>query len=330
MKRIIALVTTLVLSVTVFSGCNSTKKSNVSNDGQFTVGIIQYASHPSLDNCYKGVKTALNETYGNNIKIDFQNGNADIATCDSIAKNMVAKNYDMIIPIATPAALSAYAAAKEKNIPVVFCAVSDPVAAGLAKSLDNPEPGCTGTSDVLNLKAQLELITSMQPNAKKIGVLYTTSEANSVSHLKTLEKLASKKGIKIVAQGVQGASDIPQAAASLCAKVDCINNFTDNNVVNNLSILLEQTKLNNIPVYGSEVEQVSNGCLAAESIEYVALGKKTGEMAADILSGTDISTVSIATIEETSPVINTEVASSLKLEIPDTYKNAEFVTTAKE
>lgn len=331
MKRTIALLTALLVILTVFSGCGNSKNSTESQNGKkMTVGIIQYASHPSLDNCCTGIKEALTEAFGDDIEIDFQNGNADVAACDSIAKNMAAKKYDMIIPIATPAALSTYAATKDKNIPMVFCSVSDPVAAGLAKSLDKPEPNCTGTSDILNLSAQLELITAMQPEVKKIGVLYTTSEANSVSHLKKLEKLAAEKNIKIISQGVQGASDIPQAAASLCSKVDCINNFTDNNVVNNLNILLEQAKANNIPVYGSEVEQVTNGCLASESIEYVALGKKTGEMAAKILNGTDISTVPIETIEDTAPVINTEVADGLKIKIPDNYKNAEFVTTAKE
>lgn len=331
MKKKIVLLTALAMILTAVSGCGETGNTDKTAESEkMTVGIIQYASHPSLDNCCEGVRAALEERFGDELDIDFQNGNADVAACDTIAKNMAAKKYDMIIPIATPAALSAYAAAKEQGIPVVFCAVSDPVAAGLASSLESPAQGCTGTSDILNLEAQLSLITAMQPDVKKIGVLYTTSEANSVSHLKKLETLAAEKGIEIVAQGVQGASDIPQAAASLCAKVDCINNFTDNNVVNNLGILLEQAKANNIPVYGSEVEQVTAGCLASESIEYVALGRKTGEMAADILGGTDINTVPIATIAETLPVINTEAADALGIEIPEEYKDAETVTTDKE
>ena len=332
MKRIIALLTSLLVILTVFSGCGTSKKDSAKSpdEKKMTVGVIQYASHPSLDNCYKGVEQALKEAFGDDITIDLQNGNADSPTCDSIAKNMVAKNYDMIIPIATPAALSAYAAVKNTNIPVVFCAVSDPIAAGLAKSLDKPESNCTGTSDILNLDAQVELIKSMQPDVKKIGVLYTTSEANSVSQLKLLEKIADKQGIKVIAQGVQGASDIPQAASSLCTKVDCINNFTDNNVVNNLSILLEQANTAGIPVYGSEVEQVANGCLASESIDYVALGNKTGEMAAEILKGAKVSGIAIATIKDTAPVINKDVAAAFKIEIPDAYKNAEFVTTSKE
>lgn len=328
MKKLFALVTATIMAASIFSGCTAKNEGTSENaDGKKTVGIIQYASHPSLDNCRNGIEEALKEAFGDEISIDVQNGNADVSACDSIAKNMAAKNYDVIVPIATPAALSAYAAAKDKNIPVVFCAVSDPVEAGLARSQSEPEKNCTGTSDVLNLKAQLELICTMQPNVKKIGVLYTTSEANSVSHLKTLTELANERNIEIVSQGVQGAADIPQAAASLCAKVDCINNFTDNNVVNNLSVLLQQAGINNIPVYGSEVEQVTNGCIAAESIDYVALGKKTGEMVGEILNGKDISEISIASIEETEPVINETAAAALGIEIPDKYKTARLVSS---
>lgn len=328
MKKLFALVTATIMAASIFSGCTAKNEGASENaDGKKTVGIIQYASHPSLDNCRNGIEEALKEAFGDEISIDVQNGNADVSACDSIAKNMAAKNYDVIVPIATPAALSAYAAAKDKNIPVVFCAVSDPVEAGLARSQSEPEKNCTGTSDVLNLKAQLELICTMQPNVKKIGVLYTTSEANSVSHLKTLTEIANERNIEIVSQGVQGAADIPQAAASLCAKVDCINNFTDNNVVNNLSVLLQQAGINNIPVYGSEVEQVTNGCIAAESIDYVALGKKTGEMVGEILNGKDISEISIASIEETEPVINETAAAALGIEIPDKYRAARLVSS---
>lgn len=324
MKKIIALVTSLLLVVSVLAGCGTT-----TDDSTFTIGVIQFGSHSSLDNCYHGVEQALKETFGDKVTIDLQNGNFDTAACDSIAKNMVAKKYDMIIPIATPAALSAYAAAINTDIPVIFCAVSDPVAAGLVEALDFPGTNCTGTSDILDLGAQLDLITALQPGVKKIGVLYTTSEANSISQLEILKIVARERGIEVVAQGVQGASDIPQAASSLCAKVDCINNFTDNNVVNNLSVLIEQANATGIPVYGSEIEQVEKGCLASVSIDYVELGKKTGELAAQVLNGADTSAVSVATITDTTPVINTDVAETFNIAIPDAYGDAMTVITAE-
>lgn len=315
-----ALVMAIVISLLCFTGCG-----NNNDDGKIKVGVIQYGAHPSLDNCYRGVEAGLKETFGDDVVIDLQNGNTDPATCDAIAKNMVAKNYDMLIPIATPAALSAYAAAINTEIPVVFCAVSDPVAAGLVESIEVPGRKCTGTSDILDLNAQVDLILSLQPDVKKIGVLYTTSEANSISQLEVLKIVAAGKGIEVVAQGVQGASDIPQAALSLCSKVDCINNFTDNNVVNNLSVLIKQADTVGIPVYGSEVEQVEKGCLASVSIDYEALGKKTASLATEILNGADVSKVSVVTIKDTTPVINKSVAAKFGVKIPENYSNADFV-----
>ena len=296
-------------------------------DKTFTVGVLQFGSHPSLDNCYAGIAEALGTDM--RVTIDLQLGNFDTPTCDTIAKNFVAKGYDLIIAIATPAATSALAAAANANIPVVFSAVSDPVAAGLVDSLEAPGSNCTGTSDVLDLSAQLKLIRAFQPDAATLGVLYTTSEANSVSQLKQLNALAPDYGFTVVSQGVQSAADIPQAAASLCAKVDALTNFTDNNVVNNLGILLEQANANGVPVYGSEETQVSAGCLASVSLDYVALGRVTGQMALDVLNGAPAATMAVKTITDAVPVVNTDVLAALGYVLPEAYQNATKLTTAK-
>ncbi len=294
----------------------------------YTVGILQFGSHPSLDNCYDGIVAELNSNP--NITIDLQNGNFDSATCDTIAKNMTAKEYDMIIAIATPAATSAYAATANTDIPVIFSAVSDPVAAGLVDDMNAPGANCTGTSDVLDLSAQLEMIRTFQPDAVNLGVLYTTSEANSVSQLKMLNEIAPVYGFTVVSQGVQSAADIPQAAATLCAQVDCLTNFTDNNVVNNLAILLEQANTAGVPVYGSEETQVTAGCLASVSLDYVALGRVTGQMALDVLYGADASAMAIETITDAVPVINTDALAAFGMTLPDEYAGAAFVTTSAE
>ena len=331
-NRILAFVMALVMSVAVLAACSKAQEEQSSASSQqssadveaSTVGVIQFGSHPSLDNCYAGVEQAL-EASGLNITIDRQDGNFDSATCDTIAKNMVSKNYDMIIGIATPAAVSAYSAAANTTIPVVFCAVSDPVSAGLVESLEQVGGNCTGTSDILDLAAQVEMIQAMQPEMDSIGVLYTTSEANSVSQLARLKEIAAEKNIEIVEQGVQSAADIPQAAASLAAKVDCINNFTDNNVVNNLNIVLEQANAAGIPVYGSEEEQVVNGCLASIGLDYIALGNVTGNMALEILNGADASSLAVKTITETTPFINKSVMEGFEITLPEAYADAVFV-----
>lgn len=326
MKKFISLLLIAILSLTVLVSCGET-----ATDDTFTVGVIQYVSHPSLDNCYAGVEQALTETFGDKVVITRQIGSDSSADsdCATYAGQFAAQNVDMMIAIATPAASSAFAAAEAKDIPVVFCAVSDPLAVGLVESMDKPGYNCSGTSDVLDMEAQLNLITALQPDVKKIGVLYTSSEANSITQLALLEEAAKAYDIEIVAQGIQSDSDIPSAATALCAKVDCLNNFTDNKVVNNLTVVLDAANEAGIPVYGSEVEQVKNGCLASVSIDYVALGKVTGVMAAEALNGAALADMAVKTISDATPVVNTDVLAAFGMTMPEAYTNAETVTTNK-
>ena len=331
-KKILTAILAAALSVTMLASCGKTETKTDTNAGDNTqntvnttddnaktddnttddvktIGIIQYISHPSLDNCYAGVEEALKEKYGDKVVIERQIGSDSSADsdCSTFAKQFAAKDVDMMIAIATPAASPAFAAAEDKDIPVVFCAVSDPVTPGLVQSMEKPGYNCSGTSDVLDMDAQVNLIKAMQPEAKTIGVLYTTSEANSITQLGLLQA----------------------AAAALCAKVDCINNFTDNKVVNNLNVLLDAANAAGIPVYGSEVEQVKNGCLASVSIDYVALGKVTGNMAVDALEGAKLADMPVKTISDATPVVNTEVLEAFGMTLPEGYENAETVVTNK-
>ena len=322
MKKIIALVLVAIMMF-AFAGCSENKNKD---DSVLKIGIIQYMSHPSLDNCYNGIISAL-ENSGIEYTVDYQTGSSSSADadCTNFAKNMVAANYDMIIAIATPAAKAAFAATDDTEIPVIFCAVSDPIAAGLVESMEAPGYICTGTSDVLDLEAQVAIIKAMQPDVKSIGILYTSSEDNSITNLKNFKSVCDKENIEVVATAVQGASDIPSAAEELASKVDCINNFTDNNVVNNLSVVLSAADKYGIPVYGSEEEQVVNGCLASVSIDNVALGKVTGEMAVEVLNGADASAMPVKTITEATPVINSSVLKKLGLSIPEGYSEVKTI-----
>lgn len=322
MKKILALLLVAIMMF-AFAGCSENKNKD---DSVLKIGIIQYMSHPSLDNCYNGIISAL-ENSGIEYTVDYQTGSSSSADadCTNFAKNMVAANYDMIIAIATPAAKAAFAATDDTEIPVIFCAVSDPIAAGLVESMEAPGYICTGTSDVLDLEAQVAIIKAMQPDVKSIGILYTSSEDNSITNLKNFKSVCDKENIEVVATAVQGASDIPSAAEELASKVDCINNFTDNNVVNNLSVVLSAADKYGIPVYGSEEEQVVNGCLASVSIDYVALGKVTGEMAVEVLNGADASAMPVKTITEATPIINSSVLKKLGLSIPEGYSEVKTI-----
>ena len=323
-RKIIAFILSAIMTLS-FASCS---------DSSLKVGIIQIAPHASLDNCYEGIVEGLKQAgyeNGKNITIDYQNANGETATSNLMARKMVSSKYDIIIGIATPAAMSAYSATRNTDIPVVFSAVSDPVTIQIVKSLEKPEYNCTGTTDVLNLEAQMEMIRTFLPNAKKIGVLYTTSEQNSVTHLNKFKSIAPDYGFEIVAVGVTNATEVATAAKTLVSKgIDCINNFTDNNVVNNLSSVLNAANTANIPVFGSEVEQVKNGCIAAEGLDYVHLGRETGMMAAKILEGdAKAGEMAVKLISESNPVYNNDVLKEFGLTLPDAYKTAEVVTSNK-
>ena len=324
MKKAIVVLLALVMALSLMA-CGTTPAGG-EGPAKLKIGIIQYMSHPSLDNCYNGVVAALEESgLAYTVERQIGSSNAADADCVSFAKNMVAGNYDMIIAIATPAAKAAFAATQDTDIPVIFCAVSDPVSAKLVKDMQTPGYNCTGTSDVLDLAAQVEMIQAFQPNVGKIGILYTSSEENSLTNLANFKKVCEPLNIEVVAMSVQNASDIPAAAEELASKVDCINNFTDNNVVNNLPTLLNAADKYGIPVYGSEEEQVKKGCMASVSIDYVALGKVTGQMAVDVLKGAAAEEMAVKTISDASLVYNPDVLAQRNMTLPADYADAAAV-----
>lgn len=327
-KKVLAVLLTAILAVSVFAGC-SANKENAGNTGSASekVAILQYMPHSSLDNCTQGVKNALDKA---GITYDVQVGSSGSADtdCQSYAQQMVAAGYRAIIAVATPAAAYAYSAVQNasSDIPVIFCAVSDPVAAGLVNSLDVPGNNCTGTSDSIDIKGQIAMIKAMQPEIKNLGVFYTTSEANSLSQLEVLKAECDANGITLVSQGINEASELASAAAALIPKVDAVTNLTDNNVVDNMNVFLEQADAAKIPVYGSEIEQVRKGCLASASIDYVALGEKTGTMAAEVLGGKSAAEYPVAIVSDSFLCVNPDTASKLGIEIPSELASAQKVT----
>lgn len=321
-KKILCIILTMLLAMSLCACGNKAVKDKDS----YKIGIIQYVSHPSLDNCYTGIMNAINASdKADKITVDRQIGSDSAADsdCAAYAASMVSQGYDMIIAIATPAASAAFAATEGTDIPVIFCSVSDPVAVELVESMEHPGDLCTGTSDVLDMEAHVNLIREFIPAVKTIGVIYTTSEANSITQLGNLKAVCEQNDITVEAIGIQNDADIPAAAQTLAAKCDCFLNFTDNKVVNNLSVLLEATNAAGIPIFGSEEEQVKNGCAASMSIDYVKLGDITGEMALDVLlNGADASNMAVKTTSEATPVINSKILADLNIVIPDAYVNA--------
>lgn len=311
MKKILSVVLAILMILT-FASCGGKKEAAL-------VGVLQYGEHASLDNCREGFIEGLKEAglqEGVDFTIDYQNAGFSDDKTTQIAQSFSAKNAALMCGIATPAAISCFAAAEDKDIPVIFTAITDPEKANLS------EGNVTGTSDKLPVAAQLELIRKLQPDAKTIGIIYTSSEPNSISAIEEYKASASRYGFTIESIAVTQQSQVAQAVDTLIAKdIDCMSNLTDNNVVGVLASTLEKTNEAKIPVYGSEIEQVKLGCVASEGIDYVELGKTTGKMAARVLRGEKASDIPYETISQYHTYVNTEALAAMGIELSDDAAN---------
>lgn len=317
-KRMLSMLVTGAMVMTMLVGCGESKKG----DASYTIGISQFAEHGSLDNCREGFIEGLAEAgfvEGENLSIKYKNAASDMGTASQIADGFMSDDVDLICAIATPSAQAAYNTAMDSEIPVVFTAITDPIAAELAGKDGKPVGEVTGTSDKLPVEAQLQMIRDMLPDAKTIGIIYTTSEANSVSAIKEYEEKVKEFGFKLETKGVTSVSEVGLAAEDLLTKVDCITNLTDNTVVSALATVLDKANKAKVPVFGSEIEQVKIGCLAAEGLNYMELGRKTGQMAAKILKGEmKASEMPFETITEAGLYVNKKVAENLGIKIEET------------
>lgn len=315
-RRMVSMMAAVTMVAALLAGCGDNAKEE---EKSYTIGISQFAEHGSLDNCREGFLAGLAEegiVEGENLTVEYKNAAADMGTASQIANSFVSGKMDLICAIATPSAQAAYNAAMDAGIPVIFTAVTDPVEAELAAQDGTPVGEVTGTSDKLPVEAQLQMIRDILPDAKTIGIIYTTSEANSVAAIKEYEEKVGDYGFELVTKGVTAISEVGLAAEDLLTKVDCISNLTDNTVVSALATVLDKANEAKIPVFGSEIEQVKIGCLAAEGIDYVELGKTTGRMAAKVLKGeAKASELSFKQITEAGLYINTKAAENLGITI---------------
>ena len=330
-KKILAVLLTAVCTMGMVAGCGGntsdngtagTQAAEASGDSS-KIGISQFAEHGSLDNCREGFLEGLKEAgieEGKNLTVEYQNAQTDTGTASTIADSFVSGKVDMICAIATPCASSAYNSCLNTDIPVVYTAVSDPVSAGLANEDGTSIGNITGSSDILPVEEQLKMIREMMPEAKKIGILYTTSEANSCSTIEQYKSLAGDYGFEIVDTGINTSADIEIAATDLVSKVDCLCNLTDNTVVNALQTVLDKANNAGIPVFGSEIEQVKSGCVASMGIDYFQLGVETGAMAAKILKGeATAQDTNFITASKAELYVNTAAADKIGMKLDDSY-----------
>ena len=319
MKKLLcaALALTSALSLAACGQSASGGSSQGEGEGvTYKIGISQYGEHASLDNCREGFLEGLRQAglvEGENLEVMYENAHFDDDMTTQIGETFSAANVDLMVGIATNSAVACYNAAEDKDIPVIFTAITDPVGAHLDSG------NITGTSDVLPVEGQLQLIRALQPEAKTIGIIYTTSEANSVYSVGVYEEMAADYGFTIDAIGVAAQEEVTQAVDTLLSRgVDCLSNLTDNNVVGVLPAILEKTDAAGIPVYGSEIEQVKNGCVAGAGLDYVQLGIQTGLMAAKVLKGeATCQDLPYEIIENYGLYINSDALNALGITVPE-------------
>ena len=288
----------------------------------FKVGIVQYTSHSSLDEICTAIQselTALSEASvaagGPAIEFEVQNGQADTATLNDICKLFVSDGVDLIIPIATPAATAAAAAVQGTGIPLVYSAVTDPVSAQLAESMEAPGQNMTGTSDYIDTNKILDLALAQNPELKTLGLIYNLSEPNSVTTIGNMKPVLEEKGITAVESTVTSAGEVQLAAQNLLAQgAEAIFVPIDNTVADGMAVLATTAIEAGVPVYTAADSMVRDGGLATTGVNYTKLGQLTAQMAVDILNGADAAATPVQVLNDGITTVNTTTAAALGID----------------
>ena len=276
-----------------------------------SVAATAIVEHPALDSVRDGVRAALEEagyTVGDNLKWQYQTAQGNTATAGQIARKFVGDKPDVIVAIATPSAQAVVASTK--NVPVVFAAVTDPVAAQLVRNWEPSGSNVTGVSDELELDRQMELITRVVPDAKRVGMVYNPGEANSVVVVERLRELLPTMGMTLVEAAAPRTVDVGAAARSLVGKVDVIYTSTDNNVVSAYESLVKVGMDTKTPLVASDTDSVKRGAIAALGIDYFKHGVQAGKVAVRVLEGEAPGTIAPQKTGELSLYVNRSAAAA--------------------
>lgn len=314
MKKLLSvlLAVSMILS---FAACGQTAKNDT-----YTVGICQLVQHEALDAATKGFKDALTEELGDKVKFEEQNASGDSNACSTIINGFVSKNVDLIMANATPALQAA--SAGTSTIPILGTSVTE---YGVALELDNFNGvvggNISGTSDLAPLDKQAELLLSIFPDAKNVGLLYCSAEPNSIYQVKVVKEYLEGKGVTCKEFSFSDTNDIAAVTTSACKFSDVIYLPTDNQVAASTGIIDGICRPAKIPVISGE-EGICAGCgVATLSISYYELGRKTGLMAARILrDGEDISKMPIEYDEDYKKKYNKEICDELGIKLPDDFE----------
>jgi putative tryptophan/tyrosine transport system substrate-binding protein len=320
MKKVISVLSVLCLASALFAA--GSKDSSSSGPKVLKIGIVQLVEHPALDGAYKGFidgLAAAGYVDGKNIKIDYQNAQGEQANCVTIAQKLINDKDDLILAIATPAAQAV--ANLTKDIPVLVTAVTDPQSAKLVNSNKLPGTNVSGTSDLTPCAAQIDLLKKIVPSAKTVGLLYCSSEQNSIFQINLAKAECDKIGLKYIDATVSNSNEIQQVTQSLVGKVQAIYAPTDNMIAAGMATVAMVTNQNKIPVICGEDGMVKSGGLATYGINYYELGKQTATMAVDILkNGKKPATMPIQYLSKCDLSVNQDTVKALGIAMPADLK----------
>lgn len=321
-KKLLGLGILSAVALLTLGACGDNKKTSSSdNKDNKTVGVLQLVEHGSLDAAYEGFKEGLAENgfkEGDNLTIEYLNAQNDQAQLKSMSEKLVKGKPDLLLGIATPAAQSLLNETTE--IPITVTAVTDLAEAKLVDSNEKPGGNVTGTTDLVDINKQIELLLSIVPDAKTIGIMYNAGEANSKIQADIAEKALKKAGVKVKILTANSTNDVQQVTTSLAKDTDGIYIPTDNTFASASSIIGEVAKEYKTPIVPASIEQVTEGGLATVGIDYKSLGKQTGAMAAKILKGeAEPATMPVETAKNLKLSVNEDMAKALGID-PDSIK----------
>lgn len=324
-----ALLIVCVLGYGIYSH-NKGEDTNKAQNKEVKVGVLQLLSHPALDQIYKGLEDGLaKEGYkvGDNLKIDLQNAQGDQSNLASMGQKLVSDNNDILVGITTPATLSLSNATKDK--PIIMAGITYPVEAGLIKSEDKPGNNITGVSDRTPIKQQLEIMKKVLPKMKKVGILYTASEDNSVKQAQEAEKLAKELGLEVKVSSIANTNDIQQVTESLASETDAIFVPIDNTIASAMSTVVKVTDAKKIPVFPSADTMVADGGVLGIGVDQYKIGVETAKVVAKVLKGEDTKNMPIVLANEGVIYLNEAKAKQLGIEIPNDIKEKAKVVDKK-
>lgn len=282
-----------------------------------SVAAMAIVEHPALDSVRDGIRAAIEEagyTVGDNLKWQYQTAQGNTTTAAQIAQKFIGDKPDVIVSIATPTTQAVVA--NTRTVPIVFAAVTDPIAAQLVRSWEASGTNVTGISDELELDRQMELVRQVVPGATRVGMVYNPGEANSVVVVERLRKLLPTLGMTLVEAAAPRTIDVGSAARSLVGKVDVIYTSTDNNVVSAYESLVKVGMDTKTPLIASDTDSVKRGAIAALGIDYYQHGVQAGKIAVRILQGEAPGNIAPQKTGELSLYINRTAAVAQGVTLP--------------